>query len=111
MLFSPILAVSRQSSRSINQKKVIRDTPKLLEKLSELEHEQWIHYSKSIARQIKRANTLEQLIESSNNKWAKNWKDYSLLPEAEKNKDREWAVKVIQLLKENKDLLDDVIIH
>lgn len=101
--------MARQSSRSRDLKDAEGEKQELLEKLSELEHKQWVHYSKNVAKQIKQANSLEQLIKSTNKKWAKNWKDYSALSEVEKTKDREWALKVLQTLEDNKQLLDDIL--
>lgn len=67
----------------------------LLEKLAELEHKQWISWSKYIADQLiyKRIKPEDLLT-----KWHKNWKPYSKLSEEEKEKDRVWARKVLEIL-------------
>lgn len=74
---------------------------RLLEKLAQLEHDQWVHYSKDVARKIRNANSLDKLQESTLGKWKRNWKPYVSLSEAEKEKDRIWAHKVLMLIKDN----------
>jgi hypothetical protein len=80
----------------------------LVEKLAELEHDQWIHYSKDVADRIKNACSLEQLLKETIQKWQDKWIDYCLLSEEDKNKDKVWAIKVLELLKENKQLLNNL---
>src|SRR5438046_135271 len=80
------------------------DVSKLIELLSELEHKQWMYYSKNVHSQLKKAHTLEYLITSTQRKWAPNWISYSSLSDKEKKKDREWAMKVLKILRNNKRL-------
>ncbi|MFW6219461.1 MAG: hypothetical protein ACOC33_01205 [bacterium] len=63
----------------------------LIDKLAELEHKQWEKWSKEIA---KRENIDEKTIK----KWKKYWVDYDELGEKEKDLDREWAIKVINVI-------------
>jgi hypothetical protein len=61
----------------------------LLEALAELEHDQWLHWSQSIAAQVEPA-----LCE----KWEHLWGPYADLPDSIKEADRVWARKVIAVL-------------
>lgn len=64
---------------------------KLLEELAELEHIQWIRWTQSVD-----SNVPPYIVE----RWRKNWIPYNELPEEEKNKDREFADKIIAILEE-----------
>lgn len=67
-----------------------------LEELAELEHEQWISWTKSVVKQWKDSDgDFDFLIF----KWEKNWKPYKDLTETEKEKDRKWARKVLSISK------------
>ena len=63
----------------------------LREKLAELEHEQWIVWSRSISMS-------EQLSANWLERWRKMWIPYSNLTEEQKDQDREWADKVLDIL-------------
>lgn len=63
----------------------------LLEKLAELEHEQWIAWSKDIASK-------EKLSPERLKRWKSLWVPYKELSEEMKEFDREWARKVIEEL-------------
>jgi hypothetical protein len=65
----------------------------LLEKLAKLEHEQWIQWSRNIAQ-------TETISPKRLKRWEKLWVHYSVLPEKQKETDREWARKVINTLEE-----------
>jgi len=73
-----------------------------IEKLAELEHEQWENWSKSIA-------SLEKLTPERLQRWEELWINYKNLPEDQKEHDRFYARKILQLLsslspnKENKN--------
>jgi hypothetical protein len=62
---------------------------KLIEKLAELEHQQWIEWSKALA------GADEKISEDRLDKWAGLWKPYKKLSEEQKEKDRIFARKVI----------------
>jgi hypothetical protein len=62
----------------------------LIETLAELEHEQWMHWSRAVAAAVSCA-TREQ--------WARSWVSYAELPEDVKEADRVWARKVIACLR------------
>jgi hypothetical protein len=72
----------------------------LRERLAEIEHEQWIAWSKDIAK-------TEGISEERFIRWQKLWRPYNELTEVEKDQDREWGdkaflsqLKTIELLKE-----------
>jgi hypothetical protein len=72
---------------------------KILEKLAELEHEQWAHWTKYMIKAIKNEG-----IDLSNSHLIKRWgrqikTPYSKLSETEKKSDREWARKSLRLLR------------
>lgn len=64
---------------------------KLREYLAELEHEQWVKWSKSIAQ-------AEKLSPDRLLRWQKLWVPYKDLTEKQKDQDREWADKTIALM-------------
>lgn len=64
------------------------------EELAALEHEQWILWSKDIAKTEKISSTRFE-------RWQELWRPYSKLTETEKDQDREWADKVIRLFVES----------
>lgn len=63
----------------------------LLERLAELEHEQWVHWSKALAMQ-------ENISEERRKRWEQYWVPYSDLPEDVKESDRRWARKVLDIV-------------
>ena len=63
----------------------------LIEALAEIEHQQWLHWSKAIAPEV---------AEATRQKWRRSWMDYSELTEDVKEADRIWARKVVVLLRE-----------
>lgn len=64
-------------------------TKELVEKLAALEHEQWAHWTRYM---------LDNLTEENIARWRQQIKtDYQDLSEKEKNSDREWAWKVIEV--------------
>lgn len=63
--------------------------PKLLEKLAELEHVQWMAWSQNLAKE-------ETLSKSRMKRWSQLWKPYAELLEDEKEHDRNWARKVLK---------------
>jgi len=75
--------------KSSNQ---LKQVVSLREKLVELEHNQWIYWSKSIAN----TNSIPEI---RLNRWKKLWKPYNKLLEKDKEQDRTWADKVLKILK------------
>lgn len=65
----------------------------LMEALAQLEHDQWLHWSQTVAAQVD---------EATRKKWQGSWVPYSALPEAMKEVDRFWARQVTGLLRERK---------
>jgi hypothetical protein len=80
----------------------------LSEKLAELEHNQWIYYSKDVAKRIKNTTSLQDLQNETIPKWESKWIDYHLLSEEDKDKDRIWATKVLKILQENRQILNSI---
>ncbi len=75
----------------------------LVEKLAELEHEQWMEWSKSVARFVPEWKLA---------KWEHFWVPYNELSEPVKEQDRIWARKALEILsehvkKENQKLFKD----
>lgn len=64
----------------------------LREKLAELEHEQWMRWSNYLVTNYKLP---KEIVE----KWRISWKPYKQLTEAQKEKDRIWADKVLSTIK------------
>ena len=63
----------------------------LLERLAELEHEQWVAWSRAVAAEVSAARR---------RRWQECWVPYAELPEEVKELDREWARKVLAALGE-----------
>jgi len=63
----------------------------ILEKVARLTHEEWETWSKQLAKD-------ELLSKAKLKSWKKLWKDYSLLSESEKLKDKVWARKFIEII-------------
>jgi len=76
---------------------------KLLEDLAELEHEQWMKWSKEIAKclDLSRYENMERL-----QRWKKLWVPYSQLNEDMKEEDRKWARKILALIEEYQNAVD-----
>jgi predicted YcjX-like family ATPase len=63
----------------------------LVEALAEIEHQQWLHWSKAVATEV--ADTTRQ-------KWQRSWVDYAELTDDLKDADRVWAREVVTLLQQ-----------
>jgi hypothetical protein len=61
----------------------------LVERLAELEHEQWVAWSKALA---------DEVPEERRRRWQACWVPYRDLPEDIKEQDRVWARRVLALL-------------
>ena len=61
----------------------------------------WVQYSKSVYKQIRRSASKEDLRKKATDKWSPKWKPYGLLSESEKDKDRIWASKVLEIIRSN----------
>ena len=61
----------------------------LLERLAELEHEQWVAWSRAVAAEVPAERR---------RRWQECWVPYAELPEEVKELDREWARKVLAVL-------------
>jgi len=62
--------------------------------LAALEHDQWVQWAKDIAE-------TEDITPERVEKWKKLFVPYSKLSEEDKDKDREWAVKVLKIIAKN----------
>lgn len=69
-----------------------------IEKLAELEHEQWMSWAKTLME-------TENISESRKQRWKKYMVSYDALPEDMKEQDRKWARKVLKLILFN-ELID-----
>ncbi len=65
----------------------------LIEALSKIEHQQWVHWSKAIAPEV---------ADATRQKWKRCWIDYSKLSDAAKEADRVWARQVVALLRKRR---------
>ena len=82
----------------------------LIDKLSELEHEQWMEWSKSIAPEIAELRDAASLplvndvlvLKTTERlqRWNSFWVSYDELNERTKERDRVWARKVLQIFEE-----------
>lgn len=70
-------------------------TDMILENVASELHEAWVHWSTNIA--LKEHISVDRL-----HRWQNLWVSYEQLPEAEKEKDREWARKIIAIIREEK---------
>jgi hypothetical protein len=61
----------------------------VLERLAELEHEQWCAWSRAVAAEVSPERRL---------RWQECWVEYAQLPEEVKEQDRVWARKVLALV-------------
>jgi hypothetical protein len=61
----------------------------MLERLAELEHEQWVFWSQSVAAEVS---------EERRKRWQSLWVPYRELPEEAKEQDRVWARKTLAAL-------------
>lgn len=71
-----------------------------IEALAELEHNQWIAWSKNIAE-------TETITPARLERWKILWRPYSELTEAEKDQDREWAIQAYNIV-EPLDILTEL---
>lgn len=95
----------RSSTRRKGSKKNDLLIQELMEKLSTLEHDQWVQYSKSVYNQIRQSNSKEDILKKVADKWFSKWKPYNLLSESEKDKDRIWANRVLEIISSNEQSL------
>jgi len=63
----------------------------ILEKLAEIEHDQWVEWSKDVANK-------ENISEERKKRWKQYWIPYSELSEDVKEQDRKYARKVLKAL-------------
>ena len=68
----------------------------LIEDLAELEHRQWIEWSKEVT-------ITENLSKERLKRWKKLWLPYSMLTEKQKEQDRKWARKVLKEIQRRKE--------
>ena len=77
-------------------KLALNPTDDLVEALAEIEHEQWMHWSQAVAPKV---------LSGISDNWRSSWVDYAELTEDLKEADREWARKVVTLLRKRKLIL------
>lgn len=66
----------------------------LIEKLAELEHDQWVSWSKNVAKSSSLDITVRR-------RWESLWVPYEELSEEMKEKDRVWARKSMELVEDS----------
>ena len=71
----------------------LNPTDNLVEALAAIEHEQWMHWSKTVAADV---------ADAIRSKWQRSWVDYAELEDNMKEADRVWARKVVMLLRQRK---------
>lgn len=71
-------------------KEATMDEPELIEELAALEHEQWEEWSKNVS---------EEVSEDRQTRWKEYWVPYDDLTDEVKEQDREWARKVLEIVK------------
>lgn len=87
--------------------KMIKRT--LRENLAKLEHEQWVQWSRNVWSELKHIyrdldeaadfNSALRGLKHVHTRWSKNWCNYDVLSEKQKDKDRVWADKVIKQIR------------
>jgi len=96
--------MEKEVIKELAKEKLTENYNKLLEELSNLEHEQWLHWSKAVIKQLHEGispyetEKLRDRTMQLHQKWLKNWKPYDELDEETKEHDRVWARKVLDLL-------------
>lgn len=68
------------------------DGTDLIERLAELEHEQWMHWAGTLLA------SEPGLSPATKERWRSCMVPYGQLPEAEKDSDRRWAGRILHLL-------------
>lgn len=75
----------------------------LLEELSDLEHEQWMRWSKTLHDRMRDAvregKTMEQFSDEMFNRWRSIWIPYKQLDWETKEFDREWSRQVLGIMR------------
>lgn len=75
----------------------------LLEELSDLEHEQWMRWSKTVHERMmqyfREGKTLEQFIGDMTQRWEPNWIPYKQLDWDTKEFDREWSRQALGIVR------------
>jgi hypothetical protein len=89
-------------SRHLAERKIqIEKRAKLLEKLAELEHEQWIVLAKYIIEKFSTFHAHDWVsVQNEFKRWQSLFIPYSELTEEQKNSDREFAVKVLEVIEQ-----------
>ncbi|MGB9660687.1 MAG: RyR domain-containing protein [Moorellaceae bacterium] len=76
----------------------------LLERLAELEHEQWMAWAKRIME-------TEPISEERRQRWQRYMVPYAELPEEVKEQDREWARKVLKVIEDYTEPTKEVVVE
>lgn len=84
------------------------DDAELIEKLSELEHDQWSSWARAIKQELvqirnhldcKNYGLAKEVLTERIRKWDENLYEYKFLYEPIKEKDRVWARKALEILR------------
>ena len=101
------------NNREVNKKMV--SYKKVLDSVAEVEHNQWMFWSKSVSEELKKAivlgrtNKIDECCEMLANilrRWEKNWKPFSELSNDSKDDDRIWAEQVFSLMPNKCSLIE-----
>jgi len=105
IMFTNVLIVIIQNIKGLER--VIQMSENIIEQLAMLEHNQWMEWSKHIAKELLvivsdlddgviqvNVNRINDIL----TKWKNNWKPYDELDEETKKLDRIWAVKVMRIV-------------
>lgn len=83
---TPVVDITEPYNRG--RQSALAEVMERREALAEIEHEQWIMWSRNIA-------ATEKISQMRVARWAKLWRPYKDLTKAEKDQDREWADKAL----------------
>jgi len=73
--------------------KIMNTPDDLLEALADLEHQQWMQWSQTVAPEV---------TQERQQRWRNAWIPYGELSEEVKEQDRVWARKILAILRERK---------
>ena len=83
------------------------DENELIEKLSELNHEQWRLWTQGLEKELMKGNPttfkMSERINRKLNSWSEKWKPYAKLSKVAKDQNRKLARQILKIFSEQKD--------